>query len=114
MNNVSNPGPIGPAGARGPGISVQQDMTASRAIDGTVYHNTTSGIIIATVSINLGSGTNAVVKADGSTPPTTTITQLSNSNLSTIAISFTFVVMPGAYYGITGAGASMAKWIEYR
>ena len=116
-SNISNPGPVGhpgPQGIAGPGISVQIDQTASRAIDGTIYHNTTSGIVMVVVSVVLPSSSAVDFYTQGTALPSIYVSLLHNLNFSSIYVSTTFIVLPGWYYKGTPTGSPvLITWIEY-
>jgi NRPS condensation-like uncharacterized protein len=108
MKNVDNP-------AKGySGVATQTDVTGSRALDGTVYHNTTTKPIYIAVSIRLQINMNAYLKSDSNANPTLLISRIENDNLADIYVTQNCWVLPGNYYKITGFNNPILQaWIEY-
>jgi len=106
----------------------QNDVTGARAIDGTVYQNTTDWIMIVTIQIssvvtNAPQSTLVTIDCDAATPP---VTQIGRIGLEadavalggdlTAKLAFTFVVLPLYYYQATEAGAAVSvleDWFEW-
>lgn len=107
------------------GFTVQTDVRASRAINGTVYQNTSGKpmMVVITVEASATIVTASLnIKTDASNPPTTTVAVMSSNNISTFAhvnnMSSTFIVLPGNYYNATeiSSGSSyiyLGSWIEW-
>ncbi len=100
--------------------STQTDVTASRAYDGTVYHNTTSKPITVTVTVNMAGSIKIIAYSDANADPTTVVAGTGATSVATsLPMSCTFTVLPGNYYkviltDIGGAGTkSLASWIEW-
>jgi len=112
----------------------QNDVTGARAIDATVYRNTSDFILIVLINVNVeiddvtGVGSSTVtIHSDTATPPTTQIASLEiniggwggdATDLET-DLAATFVVLPGNYYKATKANAGDGKvpvlldWFEW-
>lgn len=109
MSNVNNP-PISSSS----GISSQTDVTASRALDGTVYHNTTTKPIMCMVNATCSGGGAVLFKSDATASPSLSIGQIYNLNASAIQGLISFWVLPGYYYkGTITSTATLVTWIEY-
>lgn len=108
MNNLYNPPQSGY-----PGITSQTDVTASRALDGTIYQNTSVKPMTCLVTVALAAAGGISVVSDSQVNPTTVISASSNGGLVSIPWVITFVVLPGNYYGINDGGSSLTKWFEY-
>ena len=112
----------------------QNDVTGARAIDGTVYQNTTDMIMFVTVSVNcrvdgdVDYGRSEVsFRCDAATPPVTDIGTIDTTILvgTTMnydiqnALSFTFIVLPNFYYKGTsfntggGVAPALIDWFEW-
>lgn len=108
------------------------DVTGTRAIDATVYENTSGKTKICIVSVELqtnadsGAGDSGVVAhTDSATPPTTQVDAAKLQNKDTlggdmeISAKLVFVVKAGDYYkvtssnGGTGIAPNLIDWIEY-
>ncbi len=101
----------------------QSDVTASRAINGTVYQNTSGKIMIVTVSVtmtcdNLETATVTFYCA-AANPPTVVKGIVSHfqqaATLSSVNGAITFVVPVNYYYKATASGTGAAakqSWIE--
>ena len=86
----------------------QSDVTGSRAIDGSVYHNTSGKIMIATIT-GYGSGS-VTFSCDSNASPTTGIGVLA----STASATGTFIIPANYYYKAPKSGTySLSYWIEY-
>jgi len=117
----------------------QNDVTASRAINGTVYRNTDDKIKIVSINIRSnidddGAGgivgqSDIQIHSDAATPPTTLVAQVGAVyNLIAAAgasdyldnkVQAVFIVLPSNYYKatpvISGAGANptLLDWFEW-
>ncbi len=94
---------------------------------GYIYQNTSGSAMIVTISLDGGGGGfNGAVYCDASSSPTTMVTRMcrvnaGSSNPNFYPSSFTFVVPPGYYYGVSvssgGAppvgGNAMDSWTEW-
>ncbi len=101
----------------------QADVTASRAVDGTVYQNTSGKIIIATVAIALTCATTqyegVVFYCGTANPPTVAkgsvyLTQIGATSIREDG-TVTFIVPVNYYYKATASGTGTAgklSWIE--
>ena len=90
----------------------QTDQTASRAIDGTVYTNTTGfSMLVAITYSGAGGGSSIEVKTDANANPVMVVGKASSAGLlSTI----TFEVLKGNKYKATDAGGGVKiAWIEW-
>ena len=95
-------------------ISTQTDVTASRAIDGTVYHNTTTKPIFVQITIYFQVGELIYAYSDNQANPTTIVAYGQNAQAGAFAAEIVFWVLPGNYYKLTKTGLSIAQyWIEY-
>lgn len=105
--NVYNPAAAG-------GITTQTDVTASRAIDNTVYHNTTAKPIFCVVTVNLSTTAQIAVSSDATATPTLVVGYIQNSNALGEIAQISFWVLPGNYYkAIKTNTATLTTWIEY-
>jgi hypothetical protein len=96
-------------------ISSQTDVTASRAIDGTVYQNTGSTPIFCLVTIAMPTNGTCTFRSDANSTPALAIAAVDNLNLASIGGATGFWVLPGNYYRAVGTGlASLDYWIEYK
>jgi len=109
MANLYNP----PAAASG--FTTQTDQTGSRAINGTVYHNTTTKPILCAVSFALHLNDILSFYSDINASPSQIIASDQNVNVASIITTTTFLVLPGNYYkAVTAAGSpNLGQWIEY-
>ena len=108
------------------GPTVQQDVTASRAVD-TVYQNTTGKPMWVAVTVRpiRGSGADSVdyyIRTDGDNPPETRVARagypLVSNEDGSIYTTMTVVVLPGYYYQLVASVTGMAtpaviSWIEW-
>ena len=119
MAAVQNPGPTGATGATGPGITTQTSKYATRAIDGTVYHNTLPTTIWVSVSAFSASGiaiSKLLAVSDSSATPTVSVAAASTPIVTgNYSVTLFFPVLPGNYYYVTAIGAALTKdiWMEY-
>jgi len=88
-----------------------QNVTASRAANGTTYTNSTTRPILVAVS-HVAAGTNIsyLVNIDGLMVARPTWPETYNGGV--IAVSF--IVPPGSTYSVSGTGLSALAWQEYR
>lgn len=121
--------------------AVQTDATASRAIDGTVYQNTSGRPLLVSVNFRSnvdddGSGaivgnSQVTIHTDTNTPPTTQVavgglvidadpdSTFTTSDYIDGYFQLTFVVLPSSYYkatssnGGSGAAATLLDWFEW-
>ena len=113
--------------------AVQSDVTGSRAIDGTVYQNTSGRPLIVTINVKVdvddisSSGNSRVtIVCDSNATPTTTVMvlRLSTDGVGTdqtgidAYLSGTLVVLPSYYYKATAAAANQTTptiqdWFEW-
>ena len=93
-------------------FSTQTDATASRAIDGTIYHNTGSTPMMVTVTLAGGPSADARFFCDSGSSPTTKVAEFVNAAGYSAT---TFMVLPGYYYKVTivGGSPSLLTWIEW-
>jgi hypothetical protein len=96
-------------------ITTQTDVTASRAIDGTVYHNIGSKPIFVNITIqHAANGGDVIAKSDANVVPNLIVAETYDGAISVIVTMLTFIVLPGNYYEATATGgSSMKTWIEY-
>lgn len=108
--NVDNP-----TSARDSEITTQADVTASRAINGTVYHNLHSKPMFVSISLDLPLNASVKFKCDQNATPLLIVNSLSNLNISDITMCAMFIVLPTFYYKVdtVGGGPSLSYWIEY-
>jgi hypothetical protein len=97
----------------------QSEVSGSRAIDGTVYHNTSGKIMFVAINIKApaDSGGSVMAYSDSSNPPTTVVFEGSNGcigdNPTFESVTVLFFVQIGHYYKVSGnAGTSLAHWQE--
>ena len=107
----------------------QHDVTGTRAVDGTVYQNTTDWIMVVTIAAkfvtDVGSST-LVFVCDAGAAPATDIGSLRLSGAAgtlgddiEVTMSHTFVVLPNYYYKATATGAgggtspTLDEWFEW-
>lgn len=113
--------------------AVQNDVTSSRAIDATVYENTSGRPLIVTINVqsslsDLSDGGNSLVTihCDSGSTPTTQIGVIGlthNVGGATgtlyVGLTATFVVLPSYYYKATasnvvgGAAPTLLDWFEW-
>lgn len=96
------------------GFTKQVEVHASRAIDATVYHNTSGRPMLVSISCvcNFGDVINAY--SDANATPTTIVVSMGHSNIQPVGMSLTFLVLPGNYYKINQTGTStLSYWVEY-
>jgi len=114
------------------GLVTRNDVTAARAIDGTVYTNATGKLKLCVLSIELqvessiGAGYSLVIAAsDDNANPVTTVDQTKlqakgglGDDIETFG-SVVFFVVAGEKYKVTGSALGsgiapdMQSWIEY-
>jgi len=108
---------------------VPHDVAASRAIDGTVYQNTTGKTMVVVVNVRFdidlvaGGDATIVANTDTMSPPNLAVAQVgthtqAGGTLLTQYEALTFVVPDNYYYSITsivnGANAAVLFfWVEY-
>ena len=106
---LNNPGGGGPLS--------QSDVTASRAIDGTAYHNTgaTARYVLVSIEYISGVANNVEAFSDGNANPTLRVAYTGKNNFSGVTRgAIFFIVLPGNYYKVfQSGGATLAVWIEY-
>lgn len=93
-------------------ITTQTDVTVSRAIDGTVYHNTTAKPIFVVVTLN-GSNQTAQFYTDSNAAPVTSVAHIQPNAVSGGVFTVSFIVLSGNYYKGVG-NLSIVTWIEYQ
>jgi hypothetical protein len=110
-SNVDNPGSVT---VNVSAITTQTDVTASRAIDGTVYHNTTGKPIYCMITLQLSTpGVGVTLLTDANPAPSTVVAFEQNNNAQLILVVLMAIVLPGNYYTLTSLGNSFTQWIEY-
>lgn len=96
--------------------TIQTDVTASRAINATVYRNTGLYPIFAVISvISATTGDNGLdVYCDAQATPTTKVVRGSlNATVYNDIFNVSFIVLPGYYYKATTVGTlTLSTWIE--
>jgi hypothetical protein len=112
--NLYNPPKAGTTGGASGAITTQTDVTGSRAMDGTVYHNATSKPIFCVVTGSMGIGASYYVCSDSQVTPTLLIAKVGLITTSTYGV-VSFWVLPGNYYQIGALAGSVGTnaWIEY-
>ena len=99
--------------------AVQSDVTSSRAINGTVYQNTSGRPLIITVTIDCTGDDydRAVAYCDSNASPTTVVTAVGHlvGNGEREYLSMTFVAVPSYYYKVTSAAGTptLVDWFEW-
>jgi len=100
-----------------PEFYVDTDVTASRALNGTVYQNTLARPILVTIAITPNAQAYTVtVHCDAANPPTVVSGLLSNDTAGgNYTGSISFIVPAGHYYKATTTGTAPASfsWIEW-
>ena len=110
MPNVNNP----PISIGVSGFTTQSDVTGSRAIDGTVYHNTSGKAMLVVISAAMATTYGIAAFSDATVTPTQAIASANNPGLvAAITSSITFLVLIGNYYKCTGVSCTLVTWIEY-
>jgi hypothetical protein len=108
------------------GPTVQQDVTASRAVD-TVYQNTTGkpmwvAVTVRPQKVEGGGSVSYYIRTDGDNPPVTQVAQagrpLVANESGSIYTTMTVVVLPGYYYqlfaDVTGSiTPAVTRWFEW-
>lgn len=94
------------------------DATSSRAIDGTIYQNTSGKIKFVTVNIEVSSGDteDIVCYTDSASSPTIIVCRVGSFNAAGGAMRFlaTFIVQVNHYYKVTSGGnPSLTDWMEW-
>lgn len=92
-------------------FAAQNDVTASREIDGTVYRNTSKKTMFVVVTATTAAVGNIVVTTDSAAAPTMVIG--GHAHVAAGTIHFGFMVLPGNYYKVTNTGAVKYRWIEW-
>lgn len=92
-------------------FAAQNDVTASRAIDGTVYQNTSKKTMYVVVTATTAAAGVMAGLTDSAANPTTTVDGHNHAAAGTIHVHF--MVLPGNYYKVTNTGAVKASWIEW-
>ena len=95
----------------------QTDVAASRAVNGTIYQNTTGKVVIAMITINYAN-TSAVATfiCDSNASPTTQIglVNIVADNVLNTKIATTFIVPPSFYYKVAPTGSiNIVNWFEW-
>ena len=86
-----------------------QDLTSSRAIDGTTYTNSTGRTIFIEVYFDVGAGQVAQFKKGGAL-----IQNFGNNAAVTTSLSFSSIVLPGQTYSVTATATPGYSWHETR
>ncbi|MBI2869387.1 MAG: hypothetical protein HYX96_06145 [Chloroflexi bacterium] len=98
---------------------VQANVTASRAIDGTVYQNTSGKIIMVAVSMYLNGGDGAgggSAYVGAANPPTSIVAGWLDYASASFGVkgTLTFIVPPSYYYKIGTVGSpTLGTWTEW-
>jgi hypothetical protein len=79
---------------------------------GVVYQNTTAKPVFVSIVILGSSSTGALAKTDSSNPPTTPVGTVANADATPVNMMMTFIVLPGNFYTVTGAG-TITLWTEW-
>jgi hypothetical protein len=111
VSNLNNPSIRG-GGSGYAGFSSQSDVTGSRDVNGTPYHNTTSLPILCVVTCTLPSNGDIAFYSDSNATPTLLIGGGHNANLQAIQFPTSFVVLPGNYYKGVNTGVTNMQWVE--
>ena len=85
----------------------------TRAIDGTVYHNTSGKLLFVTITVSMIALDAIQVKCDSAGTPTTVVAGLTSSGVMTLAVSF---AVPNTYYYkvVAAVGSpSLVYWTEW-
>jgi len=87
----------------------ETDVTASRAVDGTVYQNTSGKLMFATITIQCGVTGAANIYCSANASPA----QIAQVGIAPNAVSF--FIPPNYYYKVSQAVAtiSLLYWIEW-
>jgi hypothetical protein len=107
MSNINNP-VIAPNF-----LNTQTDATGSRAVNGTVYQNTTTKPIIVNISVYLIANSDITIYSDAQASPTLAVGEIGVTGAATITQAISFCVLPGNYYKAVGTNATLQYWIEY-
>ena len=97
----------------------QNDVTGSRAIDGTVYQNTTCITKIVTVSVELNQEDDDEISAyvENDATPAVRVGMVGSSEIidATIVVPITFVVPSSWYYKVdnTSGTPALVEWFEW-
>jgi len=95
------------------GVTTQQVVTGSRAING-VYRNMTGKPMMVTVTSALGAGVLVDVLCDSASSPITGVAQAYNVGASVAQQSVCFWVLPTYYYTVfTTGSATVSRWSEW-
>ena len=104
----------GSSSGSGGAIASQSDVTGSRAIDGTVYHNSTTKPIMVVVSVGLATADTVEAKSDATATPTLRVGYLTMNGATNVIMELVFWVLPGSYYKVTRVGSgNLNTWMEY-
>lgn len=117
-SNINNPYILGAQGAAGPVIPTGMfDMTAFRAIDGTVYQNTGAtplfvSIVLQSSAASLNTGT---VYVDSVTPPLIISGQFAqNATVAGGRGTISMWVLPNYYYRVVLSNTlTLISWLEW-
>jgi len=89
------------------------DGTGSRAINGTVYHNTSGRPLKVSVSAATTAANGVIVAySDAAAGPTTVVHAARAAAVSDL-INVSFVVCPGHYYSVNNTTCALNNWAEW-
>ncbi len=92
----------------------QADVTASRAIDATVYQNTSGKIMMAAITVySATTGATSFAYCASNSSPAVIVGKWVNPAASTGCGVMFFVIAVNYYYKATGTNATLGAWIEW-
>lgn len=96
------------------GVTSQTDQKASRALDGTVYRNTTGKPMFVSVVAYNTSAAGMAARSDANATPTLIVADVYSAT-TTVNMSVFFIVLPNNYYSVTKSTgtATISSWIEW-
>lgn len=95
------------------GITTRSIATGSRA-QGTVYQNTVGKPMFVCVTSLINANSYMQLLTDGSNPPSTIASAMTNSSTSIQAtMTISGWVMPGEFYKAFSSGGTLSTWIEW-
>jgi hypothetical protein len=96
-------------------ITNQSVVTGTRAAE-TIYRNTSGKTLFVLTCWNMTGSTSSIsFVSDASATPTIVVTSVATASPQAATLQLSGMVLPGNYYQchITGAGVTLASWVEY-
>lgn len=100
--------------ASGGGISTQTDVKASRAVNGTVYQNTSGKLMFVSVTVNNTAAYSLTGYSDSNAAPALIVSAIYQTTTA-VNDSIDFFVLPNNYYKVVATGTpTIASWVEWK